>query len=265
MDFLTATRKQLSDWAKLGQKKYRREFGQFLIDGTVCVREALKSRMKLDAILVLAAKVEEWEAELTRHRVPVYGLNSDGFSRISRVESSQGIVAVGRLFSLPERVGRFAVACEQVSDPGNCGALIRVCDFFGASMLYLGGGSAEIWNEKVVRGSMGSLFHQPIKEHVDLPDLIKAWKGTSAALISHGGEDIRTFSPPFTQRQGGAALKSNIPTLLVLGHESRGLDPAIAKSCNVQLTLNGGGSAESLNLVTAAAVGCYALTAPDKS
>ncbi len=277
LDFLPPTKKQLSDWAKLGQKKYRRELGQFLIEGAVCVREALKSKAKLEAILVLSSRSEEWEEDLDKLRLPIYTLNRESFSRITQLETSQGIVGIGKMFTLPPRDSRFALAVEQVSDPGNCGGLIRVADFFGASMLYLGTDSAEIWNEKVVRGSMGSVFHQPVKEHVVLPDLIKKWKGTTAALVSHGGERLAPSvfasqthpSASASQTHPSASASQTHPSasaggqggcLLVLGHETRGLDPSVARSCTVQLTLEPHGGAESLNLVTAAAVASFALT-----
>jgi TrmH family RNA methyltransferase len=245
-DLLPPSRHQITDWAKLAQKKFRREFRQFLIEGEVCVREAIRSRAKLQAVLILASN-EELAEEVPRS-VPCYSLGTEAFQRISKVESNQGIVAVGNIFDLPAREGKISIACEQVSDPGNCGALIRVADFFGASELYLGKESAEIWNQKVVRGSMGSLFHQPIQEQSDLLNLISTWKGSTVALVAHGGKSLRTKP----------RLKP--PVLLVLGHETRGLSPEISDLCSDKLTLEPTGQAESLNLVTAAAVFAYVLT-----
>ena len=175
-------------------------------------------------------------------------MNTETFDRFAKVESSQGIVAVGGMFRLAARASNLAIACEQVSDPGNCGALIRVADFFGASTLYLGHDSAEIWNPKVVRGSMGSLFHQPVREDEDLAELIKNWPGSSVATVSHGGHALH----------GKPSLPG--PVLLVLGHETRGLSPDLAALCTHPLTLTPKGDAESLNLVTAAAVFAYALS-----
>jgi RNA methyltransferase, TrmH family len=253
VDFLTPTRKQLSDWAKLSQKKYRRELGEFLIEGELCTGEALDARLKLEAILLQSAKADEWSEQLGHLRAPIYRVSSEAFARITKLETSQGVVAVAKMFSLPPRASNFAIACEQVSDPGNCGALIRVADFFGASCLYLGRDSADIWNSKVVRGSMGSLFHQPVREHCELLDLIHDWPGDTIATVSAGGDPLSSFSPPFTGGQGAG--------LLVLGHESRGLSDEIAMNCTRRVTLERRGHAESLNLVTAAAVFAHTLTA----
>lgn len=247
-DLLTSTRKQIADWARLSQKKFRRESGLFLIEGEVCVREALKAKA-VDCLLVLSTESDRWELLTREHpKLLSYKINSDVFQRISQVEATQGIAAIGKQFKLPARKSGLTMLCEQVSDPGNCGALIRVADFFGVSELILGAGSADVWNEKVVRGSMGSLFHQPVREVDDLQAVIKKWKGDSIALVAHGGEEI------------SAKLQLKSPKLLVLGHETRGLSPELEESCIRKLTLTPQGQAESLNLVTAAAVFCYALT-----
>jgi TrmH family RNA methyltransferase len=249
VDFLTPTKSQIADWARLGQKRARRERGLFLIEGEVCTREALKAKARLEALLVLGTEAERWEEVLeSAKRVPLYRLNTDAFRRISKVETSQGIVAVGKMFSLPPRKTNLAMAVEQVSDPGNCGALIRVADFFGVSELYLGPGSADVWNEKVVRGSMGSIFHQPVRADAELTDIIRDWKGTSVAAVSHGGQKLDIRRSQF-----------DAPTLLVLGHETRGLSPEIGELCSHQATLQPLGDAESLNLVTAAAVFAHTL------
>jgi TrmH family RNA methyltransferase len=243
------SRKQISEWSSLTQKKFRREHGMFLIEGDVCVREALRARADLEAVIVLLSEAEKWQQEFgSRSRFPVYTVNTDIFQRLSTVETSQGIVAVARLFQLPPRPGRLTIACEKVSDPGNCGALIRVADFFGAIELLLGTESAEIWNPKVVRGSMGSLFHQPVQSDVDMADFLRNWPGSSVATVAHNGAPLH----------GKLQLKP--PVLLVLGHETRGLSDEIAALCTHRLMLKPHGNAESLNLATAAAVFAYALS-----
>lgn len=245
-DLLTPTRKQAADWSRLSQKKFRRESGLFLIESDVCVREALKAKV-VDCLLVQSSEAERWEPLTRAHpKLLCYKLSTETFQRISQVEASQGIAAIGKQFKLHPRKNGLTLLCEQVSDPGNCGALLRVADFFGVSELVLGAGSADVWNEKVVRGSMGSLFHQPVREVTDLVNFIKKWKGDTLALVAHGGLS--------------ATASFVAPKLLVLGNETRGLSPELEALCKHKLTLKPHGDAESLNLVTAAAVFCYALT-----
>jgi TrmH family RNA methyltransferase len=241
-------KRQLADWARLSQKKFRSSSGLFLIEGDVCVREALKSSIALEAVLVLASEEARWLPLVgNKLRAPLFRVTTDAFRRITSVETSQGIAAVARQFDLKLRPTGFAVACEQVSDPGNCGALVRVADFFGASELLLGPGSADRFNEKVVRGSMGSLFRQPVRNIENFEDTIRTWPGDTIAAVAHGGTPIKN------------ALKTSPPTLLVLGNETRGLSSEVERLCAHKLTLQPAGGAESLNLVAAAAVFCYEL------
>lgn len=223
---LTPTRRQITDWSRLTQKKYRREYEAFLIEGGVCVREALRAQLDFEAVVVLHSEAEHWQRELAPGpRVPVYEAAREHFERLTTQEQSQGIVAVAHTFALPPRPGRLTILCEQVSDPGNCGALIRVADFFGAIEILFGPESAEIWNPKVVRGSMGSLFSQPVQSVEDVADFIRAWPGASVATVAHGGEPLR------------GRTRLDPPVLLVLGHETRGLTAEVAALCTHQLTL----------------------------
>lgn len=245
---LLPTRRQITDWARLTQKKARREHRRFLIEGELCVVEAVRAHVEIEAVLLLSAAAEQWRAHRDLAKFPLFVLNSDAFARFAKVDSSPGILAVARTFTLPPRAGTLSIACEQVSDPGNCGALIRTADFFGARELFLGRDSAEIWNGKVVRGSMGSLFRQPVQSDADLAAVIRAWPGTSVALVSHGGQPLRKN------------LQLPPPVLLVLGHETRGLSADLLQLCTKQLTLAPVGGAESLNLVAAVAVAAFAIS-----
>ena len=241
------TRRQISEWARLTQKKFRRERGQFLIEGEVCVREALRAHLTIEAVLVLASEHEKRLREFPAP-IPVLALAASDFARFAKIESTQGILAVARTFELPARTGKLTLACEQVSDPGNCGALMRVAEFFGAAAFHLGPGSAEIWNPKVVRGSMGALFHLPLRTDAILDELVRAWPGASVAAVAHGGQSLHS------------ARDLKKPVLLVLGHETRGLSDEIASLCSHRFTLSSSGKSESLNLVTAAAVFAYELS-----
>jgi TrmH family RNA methyltransferase len=242
------SRAQLSRWASLKQKKYRRESGQFLIEGEVCVREALAAKAPVEAIVVAREQVARFEALVRSSGRPLFVANARDFARLSSAETSQGILAIGNVFELPERESDVAVLAEQVADPGNCGSLLRSACFFGASVVILGKGSADPWNSKVVRGSMGAIFRQPFREETQVLPTISDWRGTSVAAVAHGGRDLREMR------------ELTPPVLLVLGHETRGLSKDLAEACTHRVTLPSRGPAESLSLVTAAAIFLYEIT-----
>ena len=248
MDILQPSRAQLSRWASLKDKKYRREHGQFLIEGEICVREALAARAPLESVVVAREHVARFETLIRSAQKPGFVANAQDFARLSSVDTSQGILAVGNVFELPPRKSDVAVLAEQVADPGNCGTLLRTACFFGASVVILGKGSAELWNPKVVRGSMGAIFRQPFKEESNLLEFVRTWQGDTVAAIAHGGTPLQKLD------------KLASPVLLVLGHETRGLAAGLADLCTQRITLAGSGQTESLNLAAAAAIFLYEIT-----
>ena len=248
MKFSEPSRAELSLWASLKQKKYRRERGQFLIEGDICVREALKANASIEAMVVAREHFNRFESLVRSSGKDVFLANARDFARLSSVENSQGILAIGNVFELPVRKSDVAVLVEQVTDPGNCGTLLRTATFFGASALILGKGSAEVWNGKVVRGSMGAIFRQPFRQEENLVEFIKSWKGSTVAAVAHGGHPLQTIR------------ELRAPVLLVLGHETRGLSEELTQACSHRATLPGRGGAESLNLATATAVFLYEIT-----
>lgn len=248
MDILQPSRAQLSRWASLKDKKYRREHGQFLIEGEICVREALAARAPLEAVVVAREHLTRFETLIRSAPKPAFVANAQDFARLSSVDSSQGILAIGKFFELPPRESNVAVLAEQVADPGNCGTLLRTACFFGASVVILGNGSAEVWNPKVVRGSMGAIFRQPFREEENLLEFVRTWQGDTVAAIAHGGKSFEILK------------KLKPPVLLVLGHETRGLSAELTETCAHRVTLAASGHAESLNLAAAAAIFLYEIT-----
>jgi TrmH family RNA methyltransferase len=245
MDILPPSRAQLSRWASLKEKKFRREHRQFLIEGDLCVREALTARAHLEAIVVAREYLTRSEAFIQTANKPVFVAKAQDFARLSSMDTSQGILAIGNFFELPPRKSNLSMLVEQVADPGNCGTLLRTACFFGASEVILGKGSAEPWNPKVVRGSMGAIFRQPFKEEAHLLEFIQNWKGNTVAAVAHGGESFADLE------------KLKLPVLVVLGHETRGLSSELAEVCTHRVTLAASGETESLNLAAAAAIFLY--------
>ena len=62
----------------------------------------------------------------------------------------------------------FILALDAASDPGNVGTIIRTADWFGVDAVLIGENSVDLYNQKVLRATMGSLFHLPILNKVIL-------------------------------------------------------------------------------------------------
>ena len=143
---------------------------------------------------------------------------------------------------------RLIAICEEVRDPGNLGTIIRAADAAGADAVILTGRTVDPYNPKVVRSTTGSLFHLPVAVSVDLASVIERAHGAGLRIVAAdvGGEDF------LAHRQSLAS-----PTAWLFGNEARGLEQSALDLVDLSLRLPIYGSAESLNLATAASVCLY--------
>lgn len=139
---------------------------------------------------------------------------------------------------------RLVLALDGVADPGNLGTILRTADWFGAAGVVLSPGCVDPFNEKVVRSTVGSLFHLPVVSDIHLPDALREARSAGFAVVV---ADVK----------GAIALDDWRPparSLLVLGSESQGVSTAVAELADVAVSIPRHGQAESLNVAVAAGI-----------
>ena len=140
----------------------------------------------------------------------------------------------------------FTLALESLKDPGNLGTIIRTADALGVEGIFLSAQSVELYNPKVVRSSMGSLFHLPIFYPVPILELLHRLKG-----------DIKIVA---SLASGGANCKQvdfSDPICLLIGGEAFGLSKEVQALADSKVSIPDYGSAESLNVSVAAGILMY--------
>jgi TrmH family RNA methyltransferase len=250
------TKAQLKRWAKLTAARHRQKEGLFLAEGGKVVDELLRSGRPLDALLVLRERAERWEAllERTPAGAGVYQLSAREWSGLSQDKAPEGVMAVAVAPApvdpecLLEGQGPLLLL-NQVNNPNNLGALLRTADWFGFRTVLIGAGSVEALHPKVVRTSMGSLFHLTLIEGVDLGSLLPVLRDRFRVVGSDAGEGIHPHPCP-------------AGTALLLGSESHGLSGELLAMTHERWRIPGGGDAESLSLPQAAAVMMYECVKP---
>jgi TrmH family RNA methyltransferase len=135
----------------------------------------------------------------------------------------------------------------RVGDPNNLGALLRTADWFGFRTVLLSAGSCEATNPKVVRTSMGSLFHLTVVEEVDFERILPELRGCFHLVGSEANE-------------GGLPHPCEAGTALLMGSESHGLPASLLALTNERWRIPGGRGVESLSLPQAAAILMYECT-----
>jgi RNA methyltransferase, TrmH family len=242
---------------RLVQRKARLESGLFLAEGPQAVREALAYGRVRELFVredgVGSDRIAALVQAAGASRVAAYATSAAELDRLTDTVHSQGVVAVcewseGELPPQPQLV----VVCAQIRDPGNAGTVIRCGDAFGADAVVLTGDSVEVTNPKVVRASVGSIFHLPVLTGADLVTTLDDLRGRGLQVLAADGGG----SDRLDELAAEGALAR--PTAWVMGNEAWGLPPEHARLADRRVGVPIWGRAESLNLATAAAVCLYA-------
>ncbi|MEV7693968.1 RNA methyltransferase [Microbacterium sp. NPDC089189] len=245
--------------AKLAKRSARDETGLFLLEGPQSVREAIAFRPEGIVELFATPSALERHPDLRDAAadadIEVQYTTESVLEAMADTVTPQGIVAVARQFptSLRDVLAagpRLVAICEEVRDPGNLGTIIRAADAAGADAVILTGRTVDPYNPKVVRATTGSLFHIPITRGGELDAATSALRGAGLRIIAADvkGDDL------LAARSAGLLAE---PTAWLFGNEARGLEDEALALADAALRLPIYGSAESLNLATAASVCLY--------
>ncbi|TDJ54641.1 MAG: RNA methyltransferase [Ignavibacteria bacterium] len=246
---------ELKYYSSLLNKKYRKIENKFLIEGKKNVEEGLDSNYDCEKVFI-TRKFEETNPELIKKirisKVQFEVLKSVEFQRISDTKAPQGIAAVlknkSSVFSSSLIKDKVLVYLEDISDPGNLGTIIRNCDWFGINNILLSKESAEMYNPKVLRASMGSIFHLNVFEDITLKKITQLKISGYAFICSDTeGKDVFDF-------------KLNDKIILFLSNESKGPSQELLSITDHKITIPRKGNADSLNVASASAIILAALT-----
>lgn len=271
----------MRDVAKLAGRPARLKRGLFLAEGPQAVREALKLHQQRLASGAHGVVTEVFASESCLDRFPEFeelsqGVNArlatdDVIVAMADTVNPQGIVAVCRFLdvALEEVLDAgprlIAVLC-QVRDPGNAGTVLRAADSAGADAVILTSSSVDIYNPKAVRSTAGSLFHLPVVLGADITDVVAACRARGIGILAadgYGSLNLDTLQDENARRRltgegPESAYALEQPTAWLFGNEAQGLSQEELALADHRVAVPVYGSAESLNLGTAATVCLYA-------
>ncbi len=243
------TKNDIKYFASLNLKKYRNQEKKFLAEGIKIVLEGIESYYPCELVLVtyeFAENNENLIKKLKRKNIRIELLNSPDFQKISDTKTPQGIIGVFKfdklVFYPSKEHTNVIVYLDNISDPGNLGTILRTCDWFGVSEVLISPKSSEYLNPKVIRASMGSVFHLTIYEDVDF-DLISEIKFNGYKIICSDLEGENLFNFRFPGK-----------CLITLSSESSGPSQEVILLADKVITIPRAGDAESLNVAVAAGI-----------
>ncbi len=239
----------------LGRKKVRYETGLYFVEGVRMVEEALRFAENSIQFLIVSdsflQKNETFVHILDESGKTVYTAKESLFQEICNTEAPQGI---GAVLSMQEQMEmdwsglKFVLVLDGVSEPGNLGTIIRTAEAAGVDGVLLLKGCADLYNPKVVRATMGSLFR--------VPCLLGAEIETVAQLKEQG------FSLIATSLQDSVPIQSakiEGKRAIVIGSEAFGVSDAMLKLSDIKVQIPMEGEVESLNAGVAAGISMYLL------
>jgi TrmH family RNA methyltransferase len=234
----------------LAIKKNRKDAGVFVAEGSKSVAEVLSSNLDVKEVFA----VNEWLAEFAARIPPatlVHEVSESDLARMSELTTAHAVVAVVAVpdvrYDADALANHLVVGLEDLQDPGNLGAIIRLCDWFGIGDIVASRATVDCFNAKVVQATMGSIGRVRVHYRDDLvktfDELRRGGKTIYAATLT--GDDLYRS-------------KRSIDSAILFGNESRGLSEELLAISTHQICTPRfpGSAAESLNVATAAAIVC---------
>ena len=238
---------------KLKDKKYRDESNEYIVEGVKLIEEAVKENAKIKKIVVCEDTTRTYEIptnvmlEIAKYEC-IY-VTEKIFATITQVTNPQGIMAIIEKNDKNKEIDftqDIIVALDDVQDPGNLGTILRTVDSIGLNQIIVSKGTADAFNAKVVRSTMGAIFRINIIEVEDLKQSIKEMKKHHFKLIVTSLQtDNSIYDIDFNKK------------IIVIGNESNGVSQEIQDMADEKAKIPMLGKTESLNASVAAGIVMY--------
>ncbi|WP_298253143.1 RNA methyltransferase [uncultured Arthrobacter sp.] len=289
---------RVKEVARLAGRPSRLRRREFLAEGPQAAREAVRLHLDrrdagADGVVVdvfatgeALARHDDLAALLAEPEAPrLRMVTQDVLAAMSSTVTPQGFIAVCRFVDTPlDEVlasrPRLVAVLVGVRDPGNAGTIIRAADAAGADAVVLTGSSVDPYNPKTVRSTVGSLFHLPLVNGAQLEGLTDRLHGAGLTVLAadgYGTTDLDALQDASASRRTGVTpegtalrpdsefapptghtVRLEDPAAWLFGNEAQGLDDTLGEEADARVAVPIYGSAESLNVGTAATVCLYA-------
>ena len=238
---------------KLKDKKYRDEYNEYVVEGIKIEEEAEKENVKIKQIIICNDTTKTYEIpthimlEIAKYEC-IY-VTDKIFNLITQVTNPQGIMAIIEKNSKENEIDYtqdIILALDDVQDPGNLGTILRTADSIGLNQIVVSKGTADAFNSKVVRSTMGAIFRIKIVETENLIQSIKEMKKHHFKLmVTSLQTENSIYDINFNKK------------IIVIGNEANGVSKEIQDMADEKAKIPMFGRTESLNASVAAGIVMY--------
>ena len=241
---------------KLKEKKYRDLENAFVIEGLKLIKEAIQENASIKLVVVCEECINQGEIdkqslyEIAKYKV-IY-VTKKVFETITDVKTPQGILAVinknnGNMKKdMIDYSQDIIVALDGVQDPGNLGTILRTIDSANLNQIILSKDSADPYNPKVVRSTMGAIFRVNVIEVDDLKEKLKEiQKNKFKVMVTSLNTDKYIYDVTYDNK------------VIVIGNEANGVSKQVQEIADEKVKIPMLGKTESLNASVASGIIIY--------
>ena len=238
---------------KLKEKKYRNEYQEYVIEGINLIKEAIQENIDIKTIFICDGCMNEKDLEkeliYKLANLNIVYVEEKVFSTITDVETPQGILAVvskeGKKKDIDYKED-LIVVLDGVQDPGNMGTILRTIDSVGLSQVIVSKKTADPFNPKVVRSTMGAIFRVNVIESDNLVETFKDLRKHKFKIFATSLEDSKSIYDVELAKK-----------VIVIGNEANGVSKEVLDAVDEKIKIPMLGKTESLNASVATGVVLY--------
>ena len=194
--------------------KFREKHKMFKVEGLRSIKEFVDSQYKMVSIYRSSEEVCS-----TLNQFESKKISTSDLKAISSFKTPNNIVAVFKIknssFNINTFKNKIGIYLEDINIPGNLGAIIRTCDWFGVNNVICSNESVDVYNPKVVQASMGSLSRISV-----------SYVNTKKFLAEIKKENIKSFIADLNGKSIYDHPKLN-NGIIFFGNEARGISNKI--------------------------------------
>ena len=237
----------------LKEKKYRDIENCYIIEGIKLVKEAIAENAKIKQIVVCEDCINDGEIDTdTLYEIAKFDVvyvTEKVFKSITDVKTPQGIIAVIEKNNINSKIDYsqdIIIALDGVQDPGNLGTILRTVDSANLKQIILSKESADSYNPKVVRSTMGAIFRVNIIEADSLKDMLQeAKKNNFKVMVTSLDTKNSIYDVDYSKK------------VIVIGNEANGVSKEVQAIADEKVKIPMLGKTESLNASVAAGIMIY--------
>lgn len=232
--------KEYKKYKSLLKKQNRQKLNLFLLDGKKLFIEALKSNVCIEKVLINEQFDFDYELPIN---IEILKIKNSLFEKLTEMENSEGIITVCKFLDEKNlHYNENFLVLDNIRDPGNMGTIIRTAESFNYKNILLLNNCVDIYNNKVLRSAMGSVFRTNIVK-IDLfflKELKKTHEFYSMALLEKS-ESLYNMT-------------DNKKHAIIIGNEANGISKEVIALSDKTIIIPINNNVESLNASIAASV-----------